>query len=322
MRDVGGMGEDIFKYWCSSVGMVANPSAQDMKGWDFFVEFPVEREKCLPLDMQPAPIECKVQVKSTDKREGQVPVAVSNLKYLVQAQVPAFLLFVEFDNKNIAQRAFLVDVNRSIIEKTLKRIRELESKGLGGKLHKRNISIKYSEAHRLTSLDGECLKRKILDYIPDGIEKYVQNKLSHIETVGFDDGAAVFKFSLKGDDEINKFIDATIGLDSDIAVSDFKGYHSRFGIVSDSPFFDDNGLLKIVDVGPSYETEISFRKDRYSIDIPFEANVYTSSFGKGLERVRFETDYFDMVLNPENGKVNFKFDIDPRRMRIPVKVGQ
>ena len=70
-RDVGSMGERCFGIWCSSVGITANKSDIDRTGWDFIVEFPWEKSEKIPKDMLLAPIECKVQVKSTDNRESK-----------------------------------------------------------------------------------------------------------------------------------------------------------------------------------------------------------------------------------------------------------
>jgi hypothetical protein len=78
MRDLGDMGEDKFKYWCSSVGIIAHKPTKDKRGWDFFLEFPVSSNEVIPKDMQSAPIECKVQVKSTDKQNKKCQIEVSN----------------------------------------------------------------------------------------------------------------------------------------------------------------------------------------------------------------------------------------------------
>lgn len=83
MRDIGRMGERFFGIWCDSVNLTANSSNVDKTGWDFIVEFPSKSDKMLPIDMIPTPIECKVQVKSTDHRKGGVPITISNLKRFV-----------------------------------------------------------------------------------------------------------------------------------------------------------------------------------------------------------------------------------------------
>ena len=63
MRDVGMMGESTFESWCHSAGLIPNRSQVDRTGWDYFVEFPETASSGQPADLEPAPIECRVQVK-------------------------------------------------------------------------------------------------------------------------------------------------------------------------------------------------------------------------------------------------------------------
>ncbi|ENU71461.1 hypothetical protein [Acinetobacter baumannii] len=41
MRDLGQLGESTFAMWCAQVGLIANGSAIDKTGWDYYVEFPI-----------------------------------------------------------------------------------------------------------------------------------------------------------------------------------------------------------------------------------------------------------------------------------------
>lgn len=236
MRDLGSLGQFIFGAWCSSVGLTANGSQIDKTGWDFFVEFPLEQGDKLPKDMLPPPIECRIQVKSTDKRERKLSVKLSNLNRLVKAQMPTFFCFIEFDGKNEAQAAYLVHVDKQIIEKTLKRIREIESKGKPYKLNKHTITIHYGDNERLADTTGESLKSGIERYIPDGIEKCIKDKNESLNTLGFENGIGQFNFRVSGNDPIRDMVDLTLGIRQEIDVDNCRGYHSRFGILLDNPF--------------------------------------------------------------------------------------
>jgi hypothetical protein len=149
MRNIGRMGEYIFGFWCACVGLTANISIVDETGWDFFVEFPCDPSSGLPRDMLPTPIECQIQVKSTDGKTQKRGIEVSNLERLIKAQMPAFFCFIEFDGKNEAQAVYLVHVGKDIIEKTLKRIRELDSKGEKDRLNKHKITINYTADNQI-----------------------------------------------------------------------------------------------------------------------------------------------------------------------------
>lgn len=161
MRDIGRMGENIFQFWCNSVGLTANGSKVDKRGWDCFVEFPNNSSGVIPRDLVPKPIECKVQVKSTDLKKKGEDIKLSNLESLVKTQMPVFFCFIEFDGTNDPQAAYLVHVGKEVIERTLKRIRKLYSQGEGDRLNKHTMIIKYTDSDRLEQTTGENLKRTI-----------------------------------------------------------------------------------------------------------------------------------------------------------------
>lgn len=110
MRDLGQMGESTFSLWCGQAGLIANGSQVDRTGWDFFVEFPFTGSTD-PIRLHDPAIECKIQVKATDKTDRKLPIKLSNLRRLITAPMPAFFVFIEFDGRNVAQRAFLVHVD-------------------------------------------------------------------------------------------------------------------------------------------------------------------------------------------------------------------
>ena len=60
------MGESKFMNLCATVGIGATKPEIDENGWDYFLEFPNITDNSQPLDSQPTPISCKVQIKSTD----------------------------------------------------------------------------------------------------------------------------------------------------------------------------------------------------------------------------------------------------------------
>ena len=96
MRDLGAMGENAFSLLCNSVGLIANGSKIDKTGWDFIVEFPENINNGILADMEPAPLECRIQVKSTDKKDRKVQINLKNMNRLVKAPMPSFICLIEF----------------------------------------------------------------------------------------------------------------------------------------------------------------------------------------------------------------------------------
>lgn len=310
MRKIGRMGERFFGIWCDSVDITANSSEVDETGWDFFIEFPYEPSNSLPRDMLPAPIECRVQVKSTDQGRKKESITVSNLRRFVQAPIPAFFCFIEFDGKNEPQAAYLVHVDRKIIKKTLKRIRELEIKDEGNKLNNHKINICYGDANRLTDTTGESLKRAIEKYIPDTLEKYIEDKNKLLKALGFEDGVYQGKVVVSGDDPIRDIDYLELGIRKQLIVDRFTTYHTRFGIPSNNPYINRENVILSIQSTPK-QIKLRVSKDKFSLGVFFTANVYSSSLNKLIPerypKLRIESDFFDCVF--EAPEINFLLHI-------------
>jgi hypothetical protein len=315
MRDLGGMGESTFRFWCDSVGLIANCSDIDKTGWDFNVEFPWAKELSIPSDMEPSPIECKVQVKATDKKDRKIQISVTNLKRLSLSPLPSFICFIEFDGKNEAQSAYLVHIGKDIISKTLKRVREVEEKGELKKLHKKTITIHYGEDEILSAANGESLKTRIVNHLAEGIEAYVDKKNNLVKTLGFENGAGQIKVTLSGKDPIEDFLDLTLGIKSDIEIDKFVGHHVRFGITSKVPFVDaKEGKLSLTG-GQQIPTTVKFKEFKFSPGLIFSATLFNSQLNgmvpENYIKLRLVSDFFDIVLKPYEGTANFTFSLEP-----------
>lgn len=222
MRDLGSMGENTFSLWCAAAGLITNGSQIDMTGWDFFVEFPFS-SKLTTHEIHKSAFECKVQVKATDQNKRKLSIALSNLRRLITAQMPAFFVFIEFDGKNSAQRAFVVHVDESLTSKVLERLHKVEQNESDNKLNKRTMTIHYDESHMLKNLNGECLKQCLLDYIGDSIEFYIDRKKSHLESTGYENGFAQLTFSTDGEENLKTLIDVSLGIKNYVNISKVKG---------------------------------------------------------------------------------------------------
>lgn len=317
MADIGRMGELDFNRWCCQVDLVANGSILDDKtGWDFFVEFPRLSNEFIPQDMQPAPIECKVQVKATDKQNKKCQIEVSNLQRLIKTQMPSFFCFIEYDGKNSAQSAYLVHVGKELIERTLKRIRKKDVEGKADKLNKTKITIRYSKEDKLDELTGQCLKAKIESYIPDGIEEYNKQKNQLLNSLGFEDGLGITRFTLSVENP-EKIIDLYLGIIKSMNVSEFESYHNRFGILSKEPFIKGTKGEISVDV-KSLKALIIFQESKYSPEISFQSDFYSPPSSLKIPeekiKVRLKTEFFDLIVYPfnKNKRATFNFLIDDK----------
>lgn len=315
MRDLGLMGESTFSLWCGDSGLIPNGSKIDKTGWDFYVEFPHDSTTKLPVDMQGAPIECKIQVKATDKKHRRLSVKLSNLRRLITAPLPTFLMFIEFDGTDSAKDAFLVHIDKELTNKVLRRLRKIEQIEGKNDFNKRTITIKYSHKNRLNTLDGKSLKQSILKYIPSSLEDYISNKNKFLQSTGFENGFAKIQFKTAGIDNLKKLINVSIGLEDNVEVEGFSGHHVRFGITNKYPFIDcETGKVSMPEIKPNSQGVIRFRDDNLSPFLSFKISLYVSPFNPVLEEslktIRIEGDFFDLVFRPFDSKAYYSFYFD------------
>ncbi len=312
MRDLGLMGESTFSLLCAEVGLIPNGSQIDKTGWDFFVEFPFD-SGLSPQEIHKSAYECKVQVKATDKSDRKLSITLSNLRRLITAQMPAFFIFIEFDGKSSAQRAFVVHVDNNLITKVLKRLHQIEQSDQENKFHKRTMTIHYDNTNRLDKLNGDCLKNCFLSYIGNNIAEYIANKKSYLESTGYEDGFAQLTFSTEGEENLNALIDMSLGIKNEVEVSKLKSVVTRFGISSTHNSLPDadSGKISMPDIKPNAEGKIRFREDKFSAKLSFDVKLYISALNAvlpdKLKKMRIEGEFFDLKFNPYTGAANYLF---------------
>lgn len=317
MRDLGNMGESVFALWCNQVGLTANSSRIDRTGWDFFIEFPVENDRHISLDMQQAPLECKVQVKATDKQDRKLPIKLSTLERLIKTQMPAFFCFIEFDRGNDPVSAFLVHVGKDIIEKTLQRLREADISEKRDKINKMTLTIHYENPHKLNQLDGVSLKEAILSYVEQGIESYINQKNKLINSLGFEDGNGHIRFNLEGKENFQDFVDVFLGRKSEVSIKQFIVTKKRFGIEEKLPCcISEEGKLSILNPIPFVDGQITIKENLLSAGISLPARMYVlpqelyTILPQEMFRFRIKTEYFDLIIEPFVNKANISFSFD------------
>lgn len=322
MRDLGLMGESTFSLWCAEGGLIPNGSRIDKTGWDFFVEFPFS-SAISTHEIHKSAFECKVQVKATDKNQRKLPITLSNLRRLITAQMPAFFVFIEFDGKEVAQRAFVVHVDDDLISKVLKRLHQIDQSEIDNNFNKRTMTINYDESRAIEPLNATGLKERFLSSIGGSIEDYIAIKKSHLESTGYENGFAQMTFTTEGEENLKALIDVSLGIEKQVEISKFKGVDTRFGIQDRSPFVDsEGGKLEMPNVQPTADGKIKFKEDKLSSGLSFFAKLYNSPFNAmvpdSLKKMRVEGEFFDLTFNPYTGFASYSFSIG-EGVRLEVK---
>lgn len=323
MRDLGQMGESAFSHWCAEVGLKANGSIIDKTGWDFLVEFDFE-SGLSAQEVHSSACECKVQVKSTDRVNRSVPVKLSNLRRLATAQMPAFFVFIEFDGENSAQRVYVVHVDELMIEKVLKKLHQLEHDRNGEvqRLNRKTMNIGYAPSHLVKEISGENLKESFLAHIGNDYAGYIFKKNEFLKSTGYENGYGNVTISVEGEENFNAWIDASLGLENTVDISEINGFESRFGIASGNDYSNLGGDLKLAMPGvkPKSVGKVRFRKDKLSVGLSFDAELYISQFNSLVSaehmKARVKTSFFDLIFNPSTGQCNIKFSLCDIRLEI------
>ncbi|NNB88189.1 hypothetical protein [Corallococcus exiguus] len=316
-RDVGGMGEDEFRKWLKSVGLIPNKPEYDKGGWDFFVQWPVPQgtaENTLSLDQLPKPISCLIQVKSSDT--GRTPeIKLSNWRHLCLDALPSFILLLNFGGGISPQTVHLIHMDEKWISKTLEKLRNLPASE-SGNLHKISMKLSPTDADQINPPYPEALRNKIEAIIGSDPAKYFEQKQRWIKDVGFDPNESRFSLTLtvssEGDKNAeDKLVDLALGQIEDLSAIRSEIEEIRFGIPKPWSTSDPRDMaIKFIRFSGE-KIKLSLRDQsgaRYAqVEGEFLSPLAIFPFLKKESlRVRIKTKYADFILGPASRRFQFR----------------
>ena len=306
--NLGKLGETDFVRWCTQAGLITNSSnEEDVAGWDYLVEFPTEHRSNTPKDCDAPPLECKVQVKATQRKDKRLGIKLSVLQRLVNYNYPAFILFLEYTNETqpTIENAFLVHIDNKVVERTLKKLRENDLLGKPKELNKVKLSISYNATDSLRqsieSLSGKC------------VNTYITEKQSLRNNIGYEDGGITMTCTF-GKDNFNKqhFIQMSLDLRESIDRDKFIVKDERFNLANDKfvMFQSESGKLTIRNES-STKCKVRVKTSKYSPAIAFDAELITLFINPLLHNdeqvLLLKTALFTFVLEGlKTGKNTYK----------------
>lgn len=300
MRDLGAAGESYFSAWCAASGMTANKSVSDMNGWDMFVEVDSSGNSSDPMLIHEGLMEMKVQVKSTDKSNKFVNVELSNLRKMVTTALPSFYVLLEFDGGEAPVQAYLCHVDKALMRKVLRRIAELLHIDRGVKLNKKVMRLNFLE--NVFPLTASQLKASMLSHIGGSHIEYMDDKRKFLASTGFEDGAHKIHFTVKGNQQLEKLIDLSLGKSGVVEISDMQAHSIRFGFSQENPLIrSDTAILSMPSVMPSAEGTLTFKNKTTGQTIVFSSRLYQSALNiwvpDDFKKVRFDAGLFELQLS-------------------------
>jgi hypothetical protein len=325
-RDVGRMGENLLRQWASQQGLIFNSSDdQDATGWDFLLEWPTNSNRGLtraPLDRAPAPLQCLIQVKSTDQELKRWSVKLSNWERLVRSPLPTFFLVLKFGGSNECKEAFLVNVGEENIRSTLKRLRELSRENPVTKTNKSTRSLTWSENDAFSPLSGQGLEAAIRDRVGMPLEEYVRWKGTAVERVGYENAANELKVQVRppsnwSGNPQDLLVDFALGLTPHLELESGEITDVRFGIPSREPdqVFVAGTRLELVDRPSAGKGEILFRAPGIYREIRIVADTLLPHgvarvVDESRLRARFTAPFIDFVFGfAEHQTIDFQLHL-------------
>jgi hypothetical protein len=187
--ELGDVGESLFRKLCGQAKLVCNKSDRDRTGWDFRVEFPMERSAGATLD-QRAPRVCQVQVKSTAGESGtRVSARLSAVERLAKDGAPAAIVIFRMRPDGTELMGFVFHLIDEQLARVLHRLRRVEADGRVDINHM-TISFDYRKARRFKPT-AEGLFEALSEIADPDVTGYAERKRDQLARLGYDDNGGI-----------------------------------------------------------------------------------------------------------------------------------
>ena len=333
-RNLGGMGESKVEQWAHECGVTPNPVKNDSGGWDSFWQFPhVESGNATheyPLDLKPPAITCMLQVKSTDQNKGRIKnIKLSNWGRMAKLPLPTFFVVLEYGGTNEVQRAYLVEVSEFWIGKTLKRLRQLKE-GEENLLHKKTMTLTYSESDLLDNPSGEALSRRIIECVGHDPSAYYEKKNRWLRNVGFESfprKASLVLSKMPYELAMNTLVDFAIGITEELRLDSAHIEEVRFGIprsLDPHPAMR-NIRMRIGEIPPTGNAQMAIfdmddsliYEDTFSF---FSPTTLFPFIPYDYWKIRFSSEWFSLIVPIKESK--FQMKLKPFELNKPTRISQ
>lgn len=325
-RDLGSLGEATLEQWAHQVGINPNKVKNDKTGWDYILEFPLEEISesfnYESLDLFPQPLQCLIQVKSTDRCVSKYSSKLSNWQRLVKTSLPSFFLVYEFDGKDLPQRAYLVHIWEELIECFLKKLRNLEQKDLDS-LNKRSMQFNYNKTNSILPMGGIGLKKRILEYVGNP-DEYIRKKADIKDNVGYGEPKYEFNTKIRIPDEYKDnihelFVDFSLGLIPPLKVDRIIHQNIRFGIPKLDPKLGitEGGTLQVINQKSIGKSLLRIKNLDGKDEFSFNMDTYVPGGIKNLDKkyfkILFQAQFIETLFSPKKQDLSFNFQLPPFR---------
>ena len=322
--DIGKKGEIIAVDWALDANITPNPVENDETGWDLIYEFPERFDiEGLTADLIPQPIQCWIQVKTTQSENPKWQIKLTNLKRLVDTPLPAFYLEIKLDEDYKIEAAYIFHVGREIITRTYERLRELGAEGKK-KANKKKMQLPKREKIEILPLGGEGLRNKIEKIIGKNYQGYIEKKKKIKENCGYKEASKTFSFNFEVpkdyDGSVEEYlVDFELGIIPKMEIKDFVERDVRFGIPVEVNR-EKEGKLKISNQDEK-SVELIIRTEDYREKINLDSKLIFPTATKDIidkENIKFivRSPNLEMLIEPFKSNIRYDFSFPGYKQKI------
>ncbi|MDK9681830.1 hypothetical protein [Pseudoalteromonas shioyasakiensis] len=309
--EIGDIAEDHFASLCSSAGVTSTQSRRDRFGWDYYLEYKLNRPAPVILDTEEQYFSCHVQVKgftgTFDDYSGS-DISLSNIQYMINNDKPQFFAFVSVDSE--LKDTYLVHLDHSLIRYGLERIRKTQAKsGSNIKLNKSCITIN-PHTRGAIKVNASDLKSLLEKVVGTNISNYSSEKVRFRREAGYENGKLEISIIANPKD----LIDIELGLKPSLKVDVSAVSDIRFDfpisldkkIESVELFSATNTHSPNSEKDQNVEVELIRKSNEESL--LFKGRLKVSILSLEFKKFVVDSEFFIFVIEDNAIRVNFKYE--------------
>lgn len=290
-----------------------NPSEEDLRGWDFYIEFPHDAQDA-NFDIRHPHKRFLIQVKTMWHDTNSAKLKLSSAEYLAKSPLPSGVLAIRINDDEELHDIHFIEMRNTPLERVLKRLRKA-SRDEEFELHKKYISFniaKYGE--EISVEDSTYPISEFMDGLVEDQNLYILDKIKTLRDLGFNRDIIHVGIPNTGDNNLEELSLVSLGLKS-FTPSRLTAMQERFGIELPHPEIRSENPENIsITMGPNEGSEIIMRFScpRPQLIADLEGTLYGGVFGTIDQHPPFifETTIFKLVvLGLESGKSTLEFKI-------------
>ncbi len=319
---LGAIGQSRFGELCHAAGLVGNPSLHDRAGWDFRIDFPLDKSGTLSLDHRKAAAglhgaESKTVVAKTER----VRFCLDMAERLAKDTRPSFIAVLRVAPDQSFAGLYLLHMRGPRLGAVLKRLRQEQVDGHQDSISHQSITFPIKSKDRI-NVTGLALRRELEKFIGADMHAYARAKETELAQLGFEGIVGTGSFALSAT-STNELLDFMLGQNLELDAKQIAISERRFGV--DLPVVTGgDGRIKL-EAAPF--DKVTMRLTAPGLDVPLLADfdAFRTPFEvEGRRRILFKSDLLKIRLDwsqgerPGAGFLEGRFDFGVHEhLRIP-----